>query len=154
TLAVGDDVRRPPAQIKKMESPCDLVQLSSVEFLGSMLELEQALEQILAAVPAPVGESIALGEALGRVLTEPILSPIDLPVFDNSAMDGYAVRAPDLAAARVDAPVRLRVVGRVAAGESFSGEISSGSCVRLFTGSLLPRGADAVVMQEDTRVPQ
>ena len=119
-----------------------------------MLELEQALEQILGAVPAPNVESIALGEGLGRVLTEPLLSPIDLPVFDNSAMDGYAVRAADVAAARVDAPVRLKVIGRVAAGDSFCGEIASGSCVRLFTGSALPRGADAVVMQEDTFLPQ
>jgi len=119
-----------------------------------MLELEQALEQILSAVPAPTTENVPVGEALGRILTDPILSPLDLPVFDNSAMDGYAVRAEDIVGARADAPVRLRVTGRVAAGESFSGEVSSGSCVRLFTGSPLPRGADAVVMQEDTMIPQ
>jgi molybdopterin molybdotransferase len=67
-------------------------------------------------------------------------------------MDGYAVRAQDVGSAKPDAPARLRVVGKVAAGETFGGEVPSGACVRIFTGSPLPRGADAVVMQEDTRV--
>ena len=67
-------------------------------------------------------------------------------------MDGYAVRAKDVVAATSDAPVRLRLCGKVAAGSVFDGEIGVGMCARLFTGSPLPRGADAVVMQEDTRV--
>jgi molybdopterin molybdotransferase len=67
-------------------------------------------------------------------------------------MDGYAVRASDVAAAKFATPVSLRLRGKVAAGQSFAAEISTGECVRLFTGSPLPRGADAVVMQEDTRV--
>jgi molybdopterin molybdotransferase len=67
-------------------------------------------------------------------------------------MDGYAVRAADIAAASAATPVQLRRCGRVAAGESYDGEIGQGTCVRLFTGSPLPAGADAVVMQEDTRV--
>ena len=116
-----------------------------------MLELEEALKQILAAVPPPVNEEIPLSEAAGRVLNQPVLSPIDLPLFDNSAMDGFGVRAADLVSAGADHPARLRVIGRVAAGEVFSGEVPGGCCVRLFTGSPLPRGADAVVMQEDTR---
>jgi molybdopterin molybdotransferase len=66
-------------------------------------------------------------------------------------MDGYAVRAADVASAKPGSPVRLRLLGRVAAGETFTGELSGGDCVRLFTGSPLPRGADAVTMQEDTR---
>jgi molybdopterin molybdotransferase len=74
-----------------------------------------------------------------------------LPPFDNSAMDGYAVRAADVAEARPEAPVRLRLLGRVAAGQTFTGELRAGGCVRVFTGSPLPRGADAVVMQEDTK---
>jgi molybdopterin molybdotransferase len=117
-----------------------------------MLELEAALAQILATVPPPKREIIPLSDAPGRVLAEPIQSPVDLPLFDNSAMDGYAVRAGDLASANPGAPVRLRLVGKVAAGEAFAGEVSAGACVRLFTGSPLPRGADAVVMQEETRV--
>lgn len=116
-----------------------------------MLELEDALKQVLAAVPPPVLEEIPLSEASGRILTQPALSPVDLPRFDNSAMDGFAVRAADLVSASADRPAGLRVIGRVAAGEIFPGEVPGGCCVRIFTGSPLPRGADAVVMQEDTR---
>ena len=117
-----------------------------------MLELEEALSQVLAAMPAPLNEIIPLADAHRRILAERILSPIDLPVFDNSAMDGYAVRADDVASAKLEAPVRLRLMGQVAAGENFTGEVQPGACVRVFTGSPLPRAADAVVMQEDTRI--
>jgi len=116
-----------------------------------MLELEDAVARILAALPAPQRESISLNEANGRVLLEPVLSPMDLPPFDNSAMDGYALRAEDVGGAKADAPVRLRLAGRVVAGEVFPGQVSPGTCVRLFTGSPIPKGADSVVMQEDTR---
>ena len=119
-----------------------------------MLELEQALQRIVLAMPKPISENIPLSEAHGRVMAERVLSPIDLPSFDNSAMDGYAVRSTDVAAAKADCPVRLSVVGKVAAGESFGGQLAAEGCVRLFTGSPLPAGADAVVMQEDTRVEE
>jgi molybdopterin molybdotransferase len=117
-----------------------------------MLELEEALSRILEAMPTPISETIPLGAAHGRIVVAVINSPINLPIFDNSAMDGYAVRAANVASASATAPVRLRVQGRVPAGESFSGEVADGGCVRVFTGSPLPKGADAVVMQEDTRV--
>jgi molybdopterin molybdotransferase len=117
-----------------------------------MLELEDALARILAAMPAPVAETAALAEADGRVLAETVRSPVALPPFDNSSMDGYAVRAGDVLSAGAGKPVRLRLAGRVAAGQTFPGEIEPGACVRLFTGSPLPRGADAVIMQEDTQV--
>lgn len=117
-----------------------------------MLELEDALQRILAAVPAAATERVPLDRAHGRILAEQILSPVDLPLFDNSAMDGYAVRAADLAAAAAESPVDLQLLGRAAAGEVFPGEVSPGGCVRVFTGSPLPRGADAVMMQEDTRL--
>jgi len=117
-----------------------------------MLELEEALKQILAAIPSPETEGVSLSEASGRFLGARVCAAVDLPVFDNSAMDGFAVRGSDLASASPDHPVRLRMIGRVPAGQSFSGgPIPSGSCVRLFTGSPLPQGADAVVMQEDTK---
>ena len=74
-----------------------------------------------------------------------------MPAFDNSAVDGYAVHAADVSAARADGPVALRLAGQVAAGDSFPGPLAPATCVRLFTGSALPAGADAVVMQEDTR---
>jgi molybdopterin molybdotransferase len=116
-----------------------------------MLDLETALGRILAAVPTPLQESVPLNEAAERVVAESVASPSDLPPFDNSAMDGYAVRAADVSQASPATPVRLRVRTRIPAGEHFAGELSPGECARLFTGSPLPRGADAVVMQEDTR---
>ena len=117
-----------------------------------MLAFEEALARMLAEVPAPEGESVSLRAASGRILADQIRSPIDLPVFDNSAMDGYAVRAADVTSAKPASPARLRLAGKVAAGEIFMGEVTPGTCVRLFTGSPLPAGADAVVMQEDTHI--
>jgi molybdopterin molybdotransferase len=116
-----------------------------------MLELEAALARISTAIPPPEAESIALVQAQGRILLETLLSPVDLPLFDNSAMDGYAVRSADVADARSDSPVRLRLIGKAAAGLPFAGSLNYGGCVRVFTGSMLPEGADSVVMQEDTQ---
>ena len=115
------------------------------------LQLEDAIEKLLARVPSPVCEEVPLDQAAGRIAARRVLSPIDLPPFDNSAMDGYAVRSGDLGSANPLAPARLRLVGKSAAGQPFDGVVSAGACVRLFTGSVLPAGADAVVMQEDTR---
>jgi molybdopterin molybdotransferase len=117
-----------------------------------VLDLETALARVLAALPPPQAERVALIEAADRVLAESVSSPSDLPLFDNSAMDGYAVRAADVHGAKPDAPIRLRVRTRIPAGEMFAGELSPGECARLFTGAPLPRGADAVVMQEDTLI--
>ncbi len=117
-----------------------------------MLELETAIERILAEVPPPSFEQIPLTSAAGRILGETLRSPIDLPLFDNSSMDGYAVRSVDVAKAAKEEPVRLKIVARIAAGQSWEGELGEQTCARLFTGSPLPRGADSVVMQEDTRV--
>ncbi len=116
-----------------------------------MVELEDACRRILATMPPPKRERVALAEALGRVLVQPVSAPLDLPMFDNSAVDGYAVRAADVAGARLESPVRLCNIGRSAAGEVFPGTLGPGECLRLFTGSPLPHGADAVVMQEDSR---
>jgi molybdopterin molybdotransferase len=116
-----------------------------------MLEVEEAQAHIIAAI-RPLGtESIALADATRRVLAQDIAAPISLPPFDNSAMDGYAVCAADVAKASAGSPCRLKRIGAVPAGGSFNGAIESGTCVRLFTGSPLPHGTDAVVMQEDTR---
>jgi molybdopterin molybdotransferase len=117
-----------------------------------MQSLETALEQILAALPAPQSETVPLARAGNRVLTQDCVASVNLPAFDNSAMDGYAVRVTDVAAAAATHPVRLRLQAHVAAGDFYPGELSPGSCIRVFTGSPLPRGADAVIMQEDTRV--
>ena len=116
-----------------------------------MLEVEEAQARIIAATRPLPSESVSLAEAAGRILAHDIAAPLSLPPFDNSAMDGYAVRAADIALANADSPCRLKRIGDVAAGGSFSPAVESGTCVRVFTGSPLPRGTDAVVMQEDTR---
>jgi molybdopterin molybdotransferase len=116
-----------------------------------MLSLEEARQRILARLPSPVAETVGVQEAAGRVPLTEATARVALPPFDNSAMDGYALRAEDAANVTADQPVALRVIGTVAAGGWFDGEVTSGTCVRLFTGSPLPRGADAVIMQEDTR---
>ena len=116
-----------------------------------MLEYEDALSRVLAAMPAAKPEHVALAMAHGRILAERIVAPMNLPPFDNSAMDGYAVRANDTTGAVASSPKALRLCGRVAAGESSLATVEAGCCVRVFTGSPLPPGSDAVVMQEDTR---
>jgi len=116
-----------------------------------MISLEEALQQILGAVPNPGVESLAVVEARDRYTAAAVPSAADVPAFDNSAMDGYAVRSADVATAREEAPVWLDQIGRTAAGEPSDTTVAPGTCVRVFTGSVLPQGADAVVMQEDTR---
>src|SRR6185503_330362 len=97
----------------------------------------------------PLGrEEVPLGAAVGRVLAAPLRAPHDLPPYRLSAMDGYAARAADLAAASESGPVRLRVTGAVPAGGTFDGAVEAGQAVGIATGGVLPAGADAVVMVE------
>jgi molybdopterin molybdotransferase len=112
--------------------------------------VEEHLARVLAGVaPLPPYEQPLL-EALGLPVCEPIRSPMDLPAFDNSAMDGYAVRAADVEGAAEDDPVQLPVVGEVAAGQSRILAVSPGTAVKIMTGAPLPTGADAVVPVEWT----
>ncbi|MGQ9897855.1 MAG: molybdopterin molybdotransferase MoeA [Acidobacteriota bacterium] len=98
---------------------------------------------------APVGlERVSLFEATGRVLAEEIVAPCDLPPFDNSAMDGYAVVAADTAGAGQASPVCLEVIEQVTAGQLPQQSLASGQAVRIMTGAPLPDGASGVVMQE------
>lgn len=117
-----------------------------------MLELAEAQKRILAAVQRLPADLIPLSDAAGRFLGETVVSPIDLPPFDNSAVDGYALQSEELNSATASQPVSLRLIGKVPAGESFQKAITTGECVRIFTGSPLPPGANAVAMQEDTSV--
>ncbi|HYE33765.1 MAG TPA: gephyrin-like molybdotransferase Glp, partial [Methylomirabilota bacterium] len=116
-----------------------------------MLTLDEALAKVLPDIPPLPSEDVPLSAAAGRILSVDIASPLDLPPLDNSSMDGYALRAEDALQASEHAPAQLRLIGKVAAGESFAGKVQRGECVRVFTGSPLPAGADAVVMQEATR---
>ena len=123
--------------------------------LEPMLSVEEAQERLLAAVGDPLpGEDVPLDEALDRVLAEPIRSALDLPPWDNSSMDGFAVRAADVAGASSDAPVRLRVVGEVRAGGSPDVELPPGCAIRIATGARVPSSADAVVPVESTIVQE
>ncbi len=110
----------------------------------------EALRIVLETAPTLGAETVAAREALGRVLAEPLVSTRCLPPADNSAMDGYAVRAADLKSASRAAPVTLGVVVEVAAGAVVDREIKAGEAARIFTGAPIPPGADAVVRQEDT----
>ncbi|MFL5215176.1 MAG: gephyrin-like molybdotransferase Glp [Microvirga sp.] len=116
-------------------------------FGGELMSVDEAKALIAEriAVAAAV-EDVPLIEADGRVLAEDIAAPLDLPPFDNSAVDGYAVRFADLAA---DGETVLAVVGRIAAGAALGGPVPARGAVRIFTGAPLPAGLDTVFMQED-----
>ena len=90
-------------------------------------------------------EKVPVRAALGRVLAKPIVSPINVPSYDNSAMDGYAVRGEDLGA---PLPVTLTEIGAAFAGKEFTGAVQRGECVRVMTGAVMPRNTDTVVIQE------
>lgn len=116
-----------------------------------MWTVEQALEAILARAGRLPEERVPLLESLGRVLAEEIAADIDVPPFDNSAVDGYAVRAEDTAGATPDAPALLRTLADVPAGALAAEAVTAGTAARVMTGAPLPPGADAMVMVEDTR---
>jgi molybdopterin molybdotransferase len=99
----------------------------------------------------PLGvERVQVLEALGRVLATPIVSPLTLPAWDNSAMDGYALRASDVEGASAARPVTLAVLETVAAGAFPSRVVEAGTCTRIMTGAPLPEGVDTVIRLEDT----
>ncbi len=111
-----------------------------------MLSVDEAKQKILADLVPVDSETVTLNAAHGRVLSADIIAPVDQPPFAISAMDGYAVRSADVA----HPPAKLKVIGTAPAGKPFSGTLRAGETVRLFTGSVIPSGADAIVIQEDT----
>lgn len=115
-----------------------------------MLPVEEAQERVLAEVGLLGTEKVVFTDALGRILREDIVSPDDVPQADNTAMDGYAVRADDIAAAGADAPVTLRVLEDAPAGAVAVNEVTPGTAIRIMTGALIPRGADTVAHVEIT----
>lgn len=113
----------------------------------ALLSVADAMARVLDAA-SPLGtETISVGEATGRVLAGNLRALRTQPPADVSAMDGYAVRGVDVASA----PVTLRVTGEVAAGRPFEGHVGPGEAVRIFTGGVIPEGADTVVIQEVTQ---
>lgn len=115
-----------------------------------MISVDEALEKILSHFEALEPERKPVLECLGQVLAEDICSTIDVPPLDNSAMDGYALRAEDTRGATDSSPRYLNVVAEVAAGSLPSAEVGVGTAIRIMTGAPLPRGADTVVPFEDT----
>ena len=118
---------------------------------GELLSVEAAQASVLAGVePVEQLESLAPEAALGRVLAAPVAATTSLPPWDNSAMDGYAIRAADVAGAADGRPVRLTVVGEVRAGSAPDARVLGGTAIRIATGAPLPPGADAVIPVEQT----
>ena len=111
-----------------------------------MISVEEALAQLLAPLGPVPPEQVSVADAVGRVLAEDVAARRTQPPFAVSAMDGYAVRAEDVA----NVPVTLRIVAEIPAGAGFGGRLGPGEAARIFTGAPLPDGADAIVIQEDT----
>jgi molybdopterin molybdotransferase len=118
--------------------------------LEELIEVEEAQRRALEAATLVDAENIALDEAAFRVLREDVTSTVDVPMSDNSAMDGYAVRVADVAGASDSAPVPLRVASDVPAGVVPTARVEAGTAARIMTGAMLPEGADAVVPVEWT----
>ena len=120
-----------------------------------LASLEEALSQVLAPLAGPLGDEriewVDTFDADGRVLARDVTSPLQVPPQDNSSMDGYALRAADVAGASASSPVVLPVSQRIAAGQSAQA-LARASVARIFTGAPMPEGADAVLMQEDAQV--
>ena len=112
-----------------------------------MLSVAEAAQKVVANLKPLAGEQIPLGSAAGRILASNVKAKRTQPPLDVSAMDGYAVKASDVA----KLPAKLKLVGTIAAGQVFAGAIKSGEAARIFTGAPVPRGADAVVIQENTK---
>ena len=119
-------------------------------FSGPLMPIADA-EPLIADRVAPVEgvETVSLRAAAGRVMARDIIAPVSLPPFDNSAVDGYAVRADDL---ERDGETRLAVIDRAAAGHAANRALGRGEAIRIFTGAPMPDGADTVFMQEDCKV--
>ena len=115
-----------------------------------MLTVPEASARILEHIAPLTIERVPLLDALGMVLAEPVRAPMTLPAWDNSAMDGYAVRGADIHAASADHPVSLRVLETVAAGRFATQAVGDGEAIRIMTGAPIPDGADTVVRVEDT----
>lgn len=114
------------------------------------LTVDEARAAVVAAFQPLASEVVRLESALHRVLAKDVISPIDLPRWDNSSMDGYAVRAADITGASADIPVTLPVTATIAAGGSADHPLAAGTAMRIMTGAPIPVGADTVVRIEDT----
>ena len=118
--------------------------------MNPLLSVDDARAKILADMYTLEGEAVSLPDSLDRVLAEDIVSPLDLPPFDNSAMDGYAIQHQDSATASPESPVTLTVSLDIMAGSAASARLEAGHAARIMTGAPVPAGATAVIPVEDT----
>ena len=127
-----------PASARPTEPPAD------------MLPVEDAVERILSFCRQLPAETRPIEEAVGQVLAGDITAPFDIPPHDNTAMDGYALQSASTTGAAESSPVRLRVIGELAAGYLFDQTVGEGEAVRIMTGAPMPAGADTIVPFEET----
>lgn len=116
-----------------------------------MINVEEALRIILENIKVLSPRKVFILEALGRVLAEDIISPMDIPPWDNSAMDGYAVRAEDIMGASREKPISLRIIEDLPAGKSSTKTVGPGETARIMTGAPIPAGANGVLPVEETQ---
>lgn len=114
------------------------------------ISLEQALDILKDYITPGKTERKSLEECLGLVLAEDVMTQLDMPPFSRSAQDGYAFRSKDSEGASKEQPVRLKVTGKIYAGDFPKKEVNPGEAIRIMTGAMIPAGADCVLRQEDT----
>jgi molybdopterin molybdotransferase len=124
-----------------------------MRFHRQTISVDEALNRLLAVVTTLPEEWIGIGEAYGRTFARELAATCDMPPFDRSALDGFAVRAADTAGATVENPVRLAVAETISAGQVPGLEVKPGTASRIMTGAMMPPGADAVIMFEQTERP-
>ena len=131
------------SELTHIHSPCD-------DYDPNSMAVEQAREYIKAFLsPVKETEKISLMSSLGRVLAEAIVAPHNVPNHDNSAMDGYAFNAQDLAKEGV---TKLKVTGSIFAGNALDGQVQTGACIKIMTGAAIPSGVDTVIPQERVKI--
>ena len=131
------------SELAHIDSPCD-------DYDPNSMAVEQAREYIKAFLsPVKETEKISLMSSLGRILAENMIAPHNVPNHDNSAMDGYAFNAQDLAA---DGSMQFKVTGSVFAGNALVGEVQRGACIKIMTGAAIPAGVDTVIPQERVKI--
>jgi len=130
--------------------------MKSVSMKGffSLKPVDEALDILLKNIHEIGTESIGIEHAVGRVLATDLKPPRDIPAFDRAAMDGYAIQGEDTNGASDDSPVTLSIIGEVTAGDSTDLFVEKGEAVRIATGALVPKGADAVIMVEYTKATE
>lgn len=114
------------------------------------IELEHANDILMSKIEIKETEKVSILDSLGRILGCDLVASINVPGFNRSPLDGYAVKAKDTEGASKDNPVTLEVIGLAAAGETFKGEAKSGKAIRIMTGAVIPNGYDTIIKKEDT----